>query len=169
MLEALFFYVLASVLAGSALAIVFTRDIVRAATWLFGALLAVAGLYGLLAAQFLMAVQLIVYAGGILILIVFGVMLTAREVLQRSLPRGREVLLAGSIAVLLFVTLAGLSLRALATPPLDPAAAQPAPTVAGLGHAFLTSYWAQFELISLLLLAVMIGAAYMARPESRVE
>src|SRR6516164_526402 len=72
------FWVLAAVIAISAIAMVVTQNIVRAATWLLFTLAGVAGIFFLLGAQFVGAVQLFVYVGGTLVLVVFGVMLTAQ-------------------------------------------------------------------------------------------
>src|SRR6516164_1401697 len=72
------FWVLAAVIAVSAIAVVVSQNIVRAATWLLFTLGGVAGIFFLLGADFVGATQLIVYVGGTLVLVVFGVMLTAQ-------------------------------------------------------------------------------------------
>src|ERR1700736_5446087 len=72
------FWVLAAFIAVSAIAMVLTQNIVRAATWLLFTLAGVAGIFFLLGADFVGATQLIVYVGGTLVLVVFGVMLTAQ-------------------------------------------------------------------------------------------
>ncbi len=77
------FYLFAAVAAAGAVGVAACRDIVRAAVCLLFALVGVGGLYFLLDAEFLAAVQLVVYVGGILVLIVFGVMLTSTSVLVR--------------------------------------------------------------------------------------
>ncbi len=73
-----FFFLLAAAACASALAVVLTGNIVRMACWLIMSLAAVAGLFFLAGAEFLGAVQLMVYVGGTMVLLVFGVMLTAR-------------------------------------------------------------------------------------------
>src|SRR5438477_3134752 len=78
-MEAIAFYIFAGISLISAIGIVATRNIVRSATCLLGTLGGAAGLYFLLNANLLAAIQLIVYAGGTLILIVFGVMLTSKS------------------------------------------------------------------------------------------
>ena len=104
-IETFMFYVFGGMMVLSALAIVFSRNIVRAATWLLGTLGSAAGLYLLLSANFLAAIQLIVYAGGILILIVFGIMLTGKNpFLSLQSPR-REVWLAACVGLVLFAGL----------------------------------------------------------------
>ena len=163
--EVILFYALAAMTAGSAIAVVVTRNIVRTAVALLFALLGVAGLFFLLNAEFLAAVQLVVYVGGILVLIVFGVMLTSTSPFARFSPSRGEAVLAVALGIVLITTVvlaipyggppAGMTAR-----PID--AAQPYP-VRSLGVALLGDYLLPFELISVLLLAVMIGAAYLAR------
>jgi NADH:ubiquinone oxidoreductase subunit 6 (subunit J) len=166
-LETFMFYVCAGLMVISSLAILISRSIVRSAVWLMGALVAAAGLYFLLSANFLGAIQLIVYAGGILILIVFGVMLTAKSPYVRFNPQPREIILAAVAGAILFGGLVGFM---LATEwPEIPGAAPSAEVqpVKYLGRELLTSYLIPFELVSVLLLAVMIGAAYLASPERK--
>ncbi len=169
MIEAVIFYISAAVMIVSSLMLALSRNIVHAATWLLGTLGSAALLYFLLAANLLAVVQIIVYAGGILILIVFGVMLTARNPYMRFQPKRGEVLMATLVALVIFASIAGLSLsHAWAVLP-DGAAGQPAriAPVRDIGVALLTDYLVPFEVSSVLLLAVMVGAAYLARPEKR--
>src|SRR2546421_9980731 len=102
---ALLFYLFASMAGASALAVVISRNIVRMAVALLFTLTGVAGLYFLLNAEFLAAVQLVVYAGGTLILIIFGVMLTSKGPFSRFEPKLGEVILGLSIGVVLLFAL----------------------------------------------------------------
>src|SRR5947207_8435400 len=102
---AVLFYVFAIMTGASALAVVLTRNIVRTAVALLFTLVGVAGLYFLLNAEFLAAVQIVVYAGGTLILIIFGVMLTSKSPFSRFEPKLGEVILAMSIGVILLFAL----------------------------------------------------------------
>src|SRR3954470_23107432 len=77
-IDAAFFWLLAGLTAASAVMVVVTTNIVRAAVWLLFALVGTCGIYFLLGADFVGATQLIVYVGGTLVLVVFGVMLTAQ-------------------------------------------------------------------------------------------
>lgn len=167
LLEALMFYVFAATMIGSSLAILLSRDIVRSAVWLLGTLGAAAGLYFLLAANFLAAVQLIVYAGGVLILIVFGVMLTGRQAGAMALARGPEIAVAVLVALVLCSALLVVALRGPWIELPGPAPAPVAADMRTIGNELLTTYLVPFEVASILLLAVMIGAAYLARPEKR--
>src|SRR4051812_7885475 len=105
-LPAILFWIFAIVVGASALGVVISRNIVRTAVALLFTLLGVAGLYFLLNAEFLAAVQLVVFAGGTLILIIFGVMLTSKSPFSRFEPKIGEVIIAVSIAAVLFVALA---------------------------------------------------------------
>src|SRR5271155_5034070 len=99
------FYIFAVMTGGSAICVVVSRNIVRTAVCLLFALIGVTGIYFLLDAEFLAAVQLVVYAGGTLILIVFGVMLTSKSPFSRFEPKLGEVIVAVSIGVVLLTAL----------------------------------------------------------------
>src|SRR5437016_6265569 len=104
-MTAVLFYIFALMAGGSAVAVVITRNIVRMAVALLFTLAGVAGLYFLLNAEFLAAVQLVVYAGGTLILIVFGVMLTSKSPFSRFDPKLGEGMVAVSFGVVLLTAL----------------------------------------------------------------
>jgi NADH-quinone oxidoreductase subunit J len=163
-LSAALFYLFAGMSVISALGVVFSRNIVRTAVCLLFTLVGVAGLYFLLSAEFLAAVQLVVYAGGTLILIVFGVMLTSKSPFSRFEPKLAEVVIALSIGSILLVALiAGIVRTRFAANALD-AGGYP---VDKLGQTLLGDYLVPFELSSVLLLVVMIGAAYLAKGRKR--
>lgn len=168
-LDAGLFYIFAAMAGLSALGVVASRNIVRMAVFLLFTLAGVAGLYFLLSAEFLAAVQLVVYAGGTLILIIFGVMLTSKSVSGRFTPKAGEVVMALVIgSVLLFALIWGINGavnsglfadNALVTGDNYP--------VDKLGQALLGDYLVPFEAASVLLLVVMIGAAYLAKGRRR--
>jgi NADH-quinone oxidoreductase subunit J len=156
------FWALAAFTLVSAAMIVIARDIVRVAFWLLGALGGVAGLYILLGADFLGFTQVLVYIGGIMVLILFGIMMTHRDpVMIRRGDGSRGGVFAGLHVAA--VTAAGLHWLVSKTAWFveDPAA--PAPTAARIGEELMTSYVLPFELISVLLIVVLCGAAYIAR------
>lgn len=163
-MEAVAFYLFAGVSLFSAIGIVVSKNIVRSATCLLGTLGGVACLYFLLNANFLAVVQLIVYAGGTLILIVFGVMLTSKSPWVGFSPTRAQAVVAVVVAALLVFGICTLTLTADWNP-ADAAPMAESPKVADVGHALLTDYLVPFEVASVLLLVVMIGAAYLARPE----
>src|SRR5215213_4014568 len=103
--SAVLFYLFAAMSAGSAIGVAISRNIVRTAVCLLFTLLGVSGLYFLLHAEFLAAVQLVVYAGGTLILIIFGVMLTSKSPFSRFDAKPGEIVVAMSVGAVLFVAL----------------------------------------------------------------
>jgi NADH-quinone oxidoreductase subunit J len=164
-LDVLLFAVIASATGLSALTVVLSRNIVRSAVWLLFTLIGVSLLYFLLGAEFVGATQLIVYVGGTMVLVVFGVMLTAQEQFLRIRTGPQEWVIGGVLAAALFALLVTVSLRLGAGK--DAAPADPLPGAGPLGVGFLTTYLLPFEIISVHLLVVLIGAAYLARAKRR--
>ena len=162
MLEAIFFYVFAAAALISGLMICVGRNIVRMAVWLFFVLASVAMLYFLLGANFLGAIQFIVYAGGTLLLLIFGVMLTSKSPWVRLKIKPQEVFAAAAVGLILLVVLV---VMILVTHWPDEIAVAQGFTVGEIGRGLLTTYLVPFEVASVLLLVVMIGAAYIARQE----
>lgn len=167
-----FFYAFALLTVVPAfLAMVFTKNIIRAAFLLMLTFWGVAGLYGTLAADFLMVTQLIVYVGGILVLILFGVMLSRRMTMAELPVGGWAVLLGlgGAGVLLLFL------LRVIRETPWQVnAAVASSPTLRSavegethvpIGDLFLGKFLLPFEFISVLLLGALIGAVIIARKE----
>jgi NADH-quinone oxidoreductase subunit J len=156
------FYLLAAVTVGSALGVAFSGSIVYSAFALMGTLLGVAATFVLLGADFLGVVQLLVYVGGILVLMLFAVMLTHRisdvNVSNRAVGRLPALALIGVVFVWM------LQAARRATWVVHPPDA-PAPTTYGIGHAFLTDYVLPFEVASIVLLAALVGAIVVSRKE----
>ena len=158
-MTALIFYGLAAFAIVSALGVAFSKNILYSGFSLLGALLSVAGLYFFVGADFLGAVQLLIYVGGILVLILFAVLLT-NKIGEIQISNRSASLIAGSAGAAL---LAGLLIQVqLGTrwPTIEPAAA---PTTARLGDALLSEYLLPFELASLVLLMALVGAMVIAR------
>src|SRR3954469_2415143 len=127
MIGTVLFYIFALMSVASALSVVVSRNIVRTAVGLLFTLVGVAGLYFLLESEFLAAVQLVIYAGGTLILIIFGGMLRSRSPFSRFEPKMGEVVIAGSVCAVLFAALT-MAVRAAAFPAnvlADPSARYP--------------------------------------------
>ena len=149
------------VLAG-ALIVVSIRNLFRAALSLGVVLLGVAGLFIVLAAEFLAFVQILVYVGAILTLVVFAVMLTARtQADATTIPASRQRLSAALVSLALFgvLTLATQSLAAAPVPDHVVSLAQ-------LGQELVTSLVLPFEVISLVFVAALVGAIALAASES---
>ena len=161
MIEATLFYFLAAVAVVSGLAILASTNIVRMAYWLIGMLLAVSGVYFLLGAYFLGVIQIIVYVGGVAVLMVFGVMLTSRQLARQLLPRPWE---AGMLTLVVLALGIGL-IRTIFQAGWSGPISKTTDTVADIGRSLLGRFLGPFELSSLLLLAVLLGAAYLARPK----
>ena len=166
------FWLFALMTGGSALGVVISRNVVRMAVCLLFTLAGVAGLYFLLNAEFLAAVQLVVYAGGTLILIVFGVMLTSKSPFSRFEPKMPEVVVSISIGAILLIALV-MAVRSQKFPSAVTVAESGAAggevryPLDRLGQALLGDYLLPFEIVSVLLLVVMIGAAYLAKARRR--
>jgi NAD(P)H-quinone oxidoreductase subunit 6 len=153
------FAALAFLTLGSAVVVAFARNLMHSAVALLGTLAGVAGLYVLLAADFLAAVQVLVYVGGTLILFLFAAMLTSRidQVATSNAPGPRK--LAFFATSLLVVAISSVAIRTMwPTQPLVSV-----PSTAKLGHALLGEYVLPFELASLVLLAALVGAVTVAR------
>jgi NADH:ubiquinone oxidoreductase subunit 6 (subunit J) len=157
--EAFVFWVLAIVTVGSAAVVVFARTLIYSAFSLLFTFFGVAGLYVLLGADFLAATQLLIYVGGILVLLLFGVMLT-HKIYDLELKAETTQLAPGLIvAAGLFVILAATAVRTQ----WPSVARPPAPTTAEIGRLFLGQYLLPFEAASVLLLVALLGAAMIVR------
>jgi NADH-quinone oxidoreductase subunit J len=157
--EAVVFWVFAIVTVGSAAVVVLSRTLIYSAFSLLFTFFGVAGLYVLLGADFLAATQLLIYVGGILVLLLFGVMLT-HKIYDLDLKTETTQLAAGLIvAAGLFVILAATALRTQWTS----VPTTPAPTTAAIGRLFLGLYLLPFEAASILLLVALLGAAMIVR------
>jgi NADH-quinone oxidoreductase subunit J len=161
-LETAAFWGLAALLLASALGVVLTKNLFHAVLYLAATLVATAGVFLLLGAAFLFGVQLLLYAGGVVTIVVFAIMLTERLVgeriqhTSRYLINGAVVSAAVFAGVLMFVGQAG-----------SPAFRRSLPddVTPGLGDLLLTRYLLPFELLAILLLAALLGALYFARED----
>jgi NADH-quinone oxidoreductase subunit J len=149
---------------GSAILMVTRRNIVHAAVFLITTLLATAGIFLLLQAEFLFIVQVILYVGGIMVLFVFVIMLVNLDVSMRLVQFNRQWLVAGVLSVMLaaqvlFAIWAG---RASLRLPAMQANISPKNTEA-IADALFSKYMLPFEIASILLLVAMIGAVVMAK------
>jgi len=161
------FYAFALVTVISAAVVVFSKNIVHSAFSLMFTFFGVAGLYVMLSADFIAVTQVLVYVGGILVLILFGVMLTTR-VINVELKTGTlHAAPASILAALLVGTLCGVFYMTEWVTPAPPKGAAAASTASSIGQALMTTYLLPFEVASVVLLVAMIGAAMIARRERR--
>jgi NADH-quinone oxidoreductase subunit J len=158
--EGVVFYVFAAITVLSAAVVVLARSLIYSAFALLFTFFGVAGLYVLLGADFLAATQLLVYVGGILVLLLFGVMLTHKlydldlrsEVTQ--FPAG-IIVAAGLFAI--------LTATALRTRWATGSGRSPSATTTEIGQLFMGQYLLPFEAASILLLVALMGAAMIVR------
>ncbi len=159
------FYVIAGLTVAGAAGVAFSRQIIHSALSLLFTLLGAGALYVFLNADYLAVTQLLVYVGGVLVLILFAVMLTSR-IGDKGRTNPSTGVLPGLL--LLGALLAALGWVVTHTPwQVDPdASAKLGPTtVEPLGDLFLREYLLPFEVTSLLLLATLVGAVVVARKE----
>ncbi|MGE5360713.1 MAG: NADH-quinone oxidoreductase subunit J [Bacteroidales bacterium] len=169
MAEAIAFYSLAALILGFAILVITARNTVHCILFLVANFLFVAALYVLLGAQFLAVIQVLVYAGGIVVLYLFVVMLVnlKRPPEQHKDPHRRSRLAFVLACVLLgelgLIAAWGYVRPAMATVAVSRADA--AKNVEQVGMALYTTYLVPFEVASMLLLVAMIGAIVLARRE----
>lgn len=157
------FYLFAILTLGSGYLVVTSKNIVHAAFYLLFTFFGVAGIYVLLGADFLAIVQLMVYVGGILILLLFGVMLTNR-ITDVKIRTGTVHIIPAVVGTGLFMgVIVSMMLR---TNWKSEPAELPITTMYGLGRILLVDYVLVFELLAILLLVALIGAASIARRDT---
>jgi NADH-quinone oxidoreductase subunit J len=163
LLTQIVFYFLAAVIVGSAAVVVFARSIIRSAFALLFTFLGVAAIYVMLGADFLAATQMVIYVGGILVLLLFGVMLT-HKLYELSLKSETFQFFPALVAVIVvFSALVTFMLRAQwynggQRPSL--------PTTAAIGELLMKDYILPFEAASILLIIALVGAAMIVRRRS---
>lgn len=160
------FYFFAVITLAGACVVVFSRNIVRSAFALLFAFFGVAGIYVFLLADFIAITQLLIYVGGILVLILFGVMLTSKQIQVDVKTDTIQVL----PALLIVSALAGTILGIFWTtrwPVLSQTAVAAGNTAPQIGELLLTQYLLPFEIASVILLVALIGAAMIARREKK--
>ena len=161
------FYFLATICVLSASIVVFSRNIIYSAFSLLFTFFGVAGLYVLLSADFLAVTQLLVYVGGILVLMLFGVMLTSKLV---NLDMKTEPFRSWTL-YLLFPVLAGFLVAVIYMTEWNVLDGGPeaSTTAVAMGEMFLTTWLLPFEIASVVLLVALVGAAMTARRDARLE
>ena len=161
MAEFSFWFVIGLTLLSAAI-VVLSNQLIYSAMALLVTLFGVAGIYVFLWADFMAGVQLLVYIGGILILIIFGIMLTNRITTVHISHSNIQQGYGGIIVAILMGFLGWMIVK---TPWLQQKALEPEQTVATIGRLILTDYLMPFEVASILLLGALIGAATLSRSE----
>jgi len=164
-LNQILFYFFSALAIASAILMVTRRNIVHGAVFLISTLLATAGIFLQLQAEFLFVVQIILYVGGIMVLFVFVIMLVNLDVSLRQVQFNRQkyvaailaLVLAGQVFFSLWAARVGLNLANRS------ADTMPARNTEAIGDAIFQRYMLPFEIASILLLVAMIGAVVMAK------
>jgi NADH-quinone oxidoreductase subunit J len=190
----LLFLIFAAATCGGALAVVFSQNIARMAFWLIVSLGSTAGLFFLLRADFVGATQLLIYVGGTVVLLIFGVMLTASGPYLRIRTSAGELVLACGVGLLLLSMLYS-TVFVVDWTRMSPRSgtervgqgyntAEEGNTARPIGMKLLglsledlgqqrktlsSGYLLPFEIVSVHLLVVLIGAAYLARAKRRID
>lgn len=155
------FYGLAGLSLAGAIGLIVARNVFHSALFLVLSLGSVAGVFVVLGADFLAGVQVLIYVGAVMILILFGVMLTPQSTELPNVGTRAQVIAGASVATAIFLVAVGVLATAewprLKEAPLD------MPTSAQIGSSLFNVFVLPFEVASLLLLVAMIGAIVIAR------
>ena len=160
MIEPLFLGLFSLVAVLPIVYILITKNIIRAVFALSASFLGLAGIYVMLGAEFMAVVQILIYIGGILVLIVFGLMLTKTTLNEGFITTHRSPVLGALISAVLFILLIswvreienGKHTLVITGDPIRK-----------IGVAYLTEYIVSFELVAFLLLVALVGASYLAK------
>ena len=161
-LEPIAFWALAGILLASALAVVLTKNLFHSVLYLALALTGTAGIFLTLDAEFLAAVQLLLYAGGVVTIVVFAIVVTDRLVGERISQTSRHVLSGAVVAGAVLLALLSFIARA---PLGGERPLMEEDLTRAIGQALLTRFVLPFELLGVLFLIVLLGATYFARPD----
>ena len=171
-------FLLSAVLTiAGAVAVVYSKNLMHSCIYLLASFFGVAGLYACLGADFLAATQMVVYAGGVIILMLFAIMLTGgagnkvnRFGLEKIPAMGNKktLMIAGFTAVVTALILGKIIYAVLAEKTIAVAGFN-SPSVAEIGTALATDHILAFEISSVLLLGALIGAAVISRPRKEIH
>ena len=171
-------FLLSAVLTiAGAVSVVISKNLMHACIYLLASFFGVAGLYACLGADFLAAAQLVVYAGGVIILMLFAIMLTGgtgnkvnRYGLEKipSMGNKKTFMIAGFAAVVTALILIKIIYSVLTEKTIAVVGFN-SPTVADIGTALATDHILAFEISSVLLLGALIGAAVISRPRKEIH
>jgi NADH-quinone oxidoreductase subunit J len=166
------FLLSAAITLGGAIAVVYSHNLMHACVYLLASLFGVAGLYACIGADFLAATQLVVYAGGVVVLMLFAIMLTGgssnninRYGLEKVAAMGNKktYFFAGFTAIIFALVILKILANILKAQPNKVLMANEA-TVEKIGTLLATDHILAFEISSVLLLGALMGAAIISRP-----
>ena len=182
-----FFLLFAFVACSLSVAVLLTSNVVRMAFYLVISLAATSGLFFLAGADFVGAMQIMIYVGGTLVLLIFGVMLTAKGPFISMKTSAGEWMLSALVGGMLLAVLLSAATSIQDWQPAAVVEGEPRPTATRLGMALLgarvdkleeadptqragmSGYLLPFEIVSVHLLVVLVGSAYLARPKKRIQ
>lgn len=177
MFHQILFLLSAALTLGCAVAVLATKNMMHSCIFLLGSLLGIAGLYATLGADFVAVAQIMVYVGGVVILMLFAVMLTggkdfiskAQNLLGLAPSMGNKwtYSIAGLVAVVFGLTNALLLNNVLKVIDIKNPNTEFTSTVNQLGHLLVKDHVLAFEVSSVLLLGALVGAAIIARPKQK--
>jgi NADH-quinone oxidoreductase subunit J len=158
-----FFLVIALVIVGASLVVVTSRNVMHAALMLVAALGGSAGLFILLGAEFVAGVLVLVYIGAIIVLFLFGVMITRVQIGESQNLDHANPWPAAVIAIATFAVLAGSSVAFFGDAEIDNVAAV---RTSDIGNSIFSRFVVPFEVVSFVLLAALIGSIVLARKDA---
>lgn len=166
MLSQVLFIFFAMVIVLPVIYLIFTRNIIRAAFALVISLLGIAAIYVLLNAEYMAVVQILIYAGGVIVLLIFGIMLTKR-IEEEGVFTGHRGVMTGVAASFGFLILL-IKLIGSAAGNWEVKGIEPVNQVRQIGVLFLTDHIIAFELVAFILLVALVGAAFLAKKSSDI-
>ena len=159
------FWIIAAVMAAAAIAVVTVPNVVHAALSLVVVLAGVAAQYVLLQAEFVGLVQVLIYIGAVIILFLFGIMLTRAPMKRSDDLDNNQRLAAAAVAALILVVLAVRLLDSFGGVRIDLTQAAAANDISAVADSIFRVYVVSFEVVSMLLLAALVGAIVLARKD----
>ena len=160
------FYIFGAITLIGAIGMLWSKNVLYAAYALMATLLGMAALYVFMGAAFVGTTQIMVYVGGVLVLVLFGVMLTNRLSGQQVISKSHNRLAGIALGIIGFAAFTyaiySITWESLSATPTEE-------TLEPIGEALMTDYLLAFEFVGVLLLVVLVGAAYIARLSSDKE
>ena len=164
--QEIIFILLGIITVAAALAVVLTRNVVHAALWLVVTLAGAAGSYLMLTAEFIAWVQVLIYVGAVVVLLLFGIMLTKAPIGGEGNLTTENRIPAAIVSIAAAATLVTLVVDAFRHEFIDLQAGSGA---AHVGRSIFRSYVLPFEIVSLLLLAALIGSIVLSRRDEETK
>lgn len=160
------FFMFTAIAIGSSLIVAFSRNLAHSIFMLLISLGSVASFYALFGADFLFAVQVLIYVGGILVILIFAMFISEKFPIEKEDVDVNKAVSAMIVGIIFFITMA---MVAFGTNWPTPTPESLSPTTAQIGTELLQSYLLPFELIGVVLLAALIGATMLTRSKEEQD